>query len=416
MSKGYTSPLNKKLPSFNKKVLSAAIKIALALNSKINEEMYFSRKTYFYPDLPSSFQITQYEIPLAVNGIFDNIKIKRVHIEEDPGKLIHYNNYVLIDYNRSGTPLVEIVTEPEFASPEQARLFLQKLLTVLEYLKVYSRKSESSLREDANISTTRERVEIKNIGSIKDVEKALQEEIKRQQHTPVKTQETRGWDQDQQTSILLRTKESELDYGYTFEPNLTKIVLLKEDIERVRKELPELAEKKAVRFIKQYQMKTDDAKVLTSDLELAELFETVAQKVDHQLTARWFVREIPKILNYNKITLQEWGITEKEIIELLSLLQKKEITETVAQKILEKLSEKMFSPSDYVKKEKLTKVSSEKDLISIVEKIIKENQKAVQSYKQGEEKSFDYLIGQVMKLTRGTADPHIVRKLLKEKI
>ena len=403
-------------PSFNNKILEAALKVALALNCKINEEIFFSRKTYFYPDLSNSYQITQYEKPLAIEGSFENIKIRRVHIEEDPGKLIHESNSVLIDYNRSGTPLAEIVTEPEFESPNQVRLFLQKLQTTLEYLKVYSRKSESSLRVDANISTTGARVEIKNIGSIKDVEKALNAEIERQKTNPPKIQETRGWNQETQSSILLRTKESEDDYGYIFEPNLTKITITKEETENIRKQLPELADKKSQRFIKQYSLKAEDAEVITSDLSLAELFEKVAVKVNHNLAARWFVREIPKVLNYTGLTLKKWGITEKEITELLGLLQRKKITETTAQKVLEKLSEKLFSPKDYIEREKLLVVTSEKQLEEIAKEVIKENKKAIESYKNGEEKAFNFLVGQFMRKTKGTADPETVRKLLEKLI
>ncbi len=401
-------------PNFNKAVLKIALKIACALNFKINEEMYFSRKTYFYPDLPSSFQITQYEIPLGTQGIFENITLRRIHMEEDPGKLIHEGNQVLIDYNRSGTPLVEIVTEPEFTSPEHVREFLRKIITVLEYLGAYNRKSESSLRVDANISTTGARVEIKNIGSIKDIEKALKSEIERQKKHVPQEQETRRWDPELQTSTTTRTKETEEDYGYIFEANLPKITISKEEIEEVKKTLPELADRKIQRFMQEYAMKPEDAEVITADHNLAHLFEKVAKKIDHKLATRWFVREIPKILNYNKITLEEWKITEKDIIELLELLQENKITETTAQKVLEKLSQTMFSPKEYITKEKLTIVSSSKDLEEIAKKIIKEHQKAVQDYKNGEEKSFNFLVGQIMKQTRGTAAPSVVQNILKK--
>lgn len=403
-------------PTFNKKVLEETLKIALALNFKINEEMLFSRKVYMYPDLPSSFQITQYETPLGVNGEFQGINLRRIHMEEDPGKLIHENNYTLIDYNRSGTPLVEIVTEPEFKSPEQVRLFLQKLIIILEYLGVYSRKAESSLRVDANISTTAERVEIKNIGSIKDVENALNVEILRQKTDPPKIQQTRGWDQDTQSSILLRTKETEEDYGYIEEANLPKITISKELIDQTKNLLPELADEKTQRFVRQYKIKTEDAMILTSDLFLANLFEKVAKKINYELATRWFIREIPKIINYTKKTIQEMRITENELIELLEPLQNKRITETTAQKTLEKLSLKLFSPKEYIEKENLLAVSSEKVLDEIIKKVIQSNQKAVESYKNGEEKSFNFLVGAVMAKTKGTADPQIVSRLLKEKL
>ncbi len=403
-------------PNFNKEILKVSLKIALALNFKINEEIYFSRKTYYYPDLPSSFQITQYEIPLGIKGNFDSINLKRIHMEEDPGKLIHEDNYVLIDYNRSGTPLVEIVTEPEFESPQHVKIFLQKLLTTLEYIGAYNRKSESSLRVDANISTTGARVEIKNIGSIKDVEKALKIEIERQKKEVPKTQETRGWDPNLQSTILMRTKEAEEDYGYIFEANLPKITISKELIEQIKKILPELQDEKTQRFVRQYHMKVDDAKVLTSYLTLANLFERVAKKINYEIATMWFVREIPKILNYNKITLEEWDISDNEIIELLNLLQNKKITARTAQKVLERLSKEKFSPKEYIKKNNLILQASEDELEKIVIKVIQNNKTVVDDYKKGSEKSFHYLIGQIMKETRGTADPKLANKILREKL
>lgn len=403
-------------PVFNKKVLEEALKVALALNCNINEEMFFSRKTYYFPDLPNSYQITQYEGPLATEGFFQNIKIKRLHMEEDPGKLIHQGNLVLIDYNRSGTPLIEIVTEPEFTSPQEVRQFLQNLLTLLEYLGVYNRKSEASLRVDANISTTGARVEIKNIGSIKDVEKALNTEIERQKTNAPKEQETRRWDPESQSSILMRTKESELDYGYIFDGNLPKFTISKEQIEHIKSQLPELHDKKSIRFIKQYKLKPEDAKVLTSNLRLAGFFEKVASKINHNLASRWFIREIPRILNYNKLTLEDWDISETEITELLDLLQNNKITERTAQKILERLSQKRFSPKEYAEKENLLILSSQHKIEKLCDKVIEENPKAVKDYKGGEESALNFLFGKVMQLSKGTADPYKVKEILTEKL
>lgn len=403
-------------PVFNKNVLEKALKVALALGCKINEELFFSRKIYFYPDLPNNYQITQYEEPLGVKGVFQGINITRIHMEEDPGKLIHEGNTVLIDYNRCGTPLVEVVTEPDFETPEQTRLFLQKFLTLLEYLSVYDRKSEASLRVDANISTTGERVEIKNIGSIKDVEKALNSEIERQKNNSVKVQETRGWNADLGSSVLMRTKETEEDYGYIFEPNLTRIVISQEEIEKVRATLPELQDEKAKRFVKDYSMKFDDARVITSDLALADLFERVAGKIDHELVTIWFVKEIPRVLNYNNLSLSEWKITEKEIIELLNLLQENKITKETGRRIIEKLVEKIFSPQEYVQENNLLAVSSEKELEKICQNIIDGDKNSVESYKKGEEKALHFLMGKVMRESRGKADPYKTREILKKLI
>lgn len=408
-------------PSLNKEALTEALKVALSLNCKINSSFFFSRKTYFYNDLPNSYQITQYELPLSVNGKLDNIRIRRIHLEEDPGKLIHENNYTLIDYNRSGTPLIEIVTEPDFTSPEQVRTFLQKLTIILEYLGVYTRKSEASLRTDANVSIDNNpRVEIKNITGIIELIKALEYEIERQikriNSKEKLEQHTRIWDPDKKITVLVRKKETEEDYGYITEPNLTKIELTNKQIEEIKSSLPELAEEKEKRFIKQYKMKQEDAEVITSNLALSTLFEKVAKNIDHNLTTRWFVREIPRILNYNKITLQEWKITEKELIELLDLLQNNKITETTAQKILEELSKKIFSPKEYVKKQNLELISSSSDIEKLCDEAIKENPKAVQDYKSGNKISLNYIFGQVMKKSKATADPYQVKKILEKKL
>ncbi|MBI2499099.1 Asp-tRNA(Asn)/Glu-tRNA(Gln) amidotransferase subunit GatB [Candidatus Woesearchaeota archaeon] len=408
-------------PSLNKEALTEALKVALSLNCKINSSFFFSRKTYFYNDLPNSYQITQYELPLSVNGKLNNIRIRRIHLEEDPGKLIHENNYTLIDYNRSGTPLIEIVTEPDFTSLEQVRSFLQKLTIILEYLGVYTRKSEASLRTDANISIDNNpRVEIKNITGIIELIKALEYEIQRQvkiiNSKEKLEQHTRMWDPTTKTTTSVRTKETEEDYGYIIEPNLTKIELTEKQIEEIKSSLPELAEEKTKRFIKQYKMKEDDAKIITSDLTLANLFEKVAKKIDHKLTTRWFVREIPRILNYNKITLEEWKITEKELTELLDLLENNKITETTAQKILEELSKKIFSPEEYVKKQNLELLSSSSDIKKLCDEAIRENPKAVQDYKSGNKIALNFIFGQVMKKTKGTADPYKVKEILSRKL
>lgn len=402
-------------PSLNKEVIMQALKIALALNCKISQEMFFSRKSYFYPDLTKNFQITQYEIPLATDGILDNIRIKRVHLEEDPGKLIHMNNTTLIDYNRSGVPLVEIVTEPDFKTSNEVRTFLNKLITILEYLDVYSRISEASLRADVNVSIPNgARVEIKNINGIKEVEKAIEYEIKRQEKDLPKEQETRAWDTIKQKTFLLRTKETEEDYGYIFEPDLTKIELPKDLIEKIKNELPELAFDKLNRFTKDFKIKEADAKALTSDILLADLFEKVSKKVNPELAAKWLRRELPRVLHYNKKTMKDVQIDETHMIELLNLLEKGQITNTTAQRIIEKLIEKPFSVIDYVKKENLIILNKEEELRKICSEVLKENPKALNDYKLGEQKALDFIIGKVMAKTKGTAEPNLVRKILLE--
>ena len=198
-------------PVLNKEALHQTIKVALALNCKVSQEIFFSRKNYFYPDLAKNYQISQYEIPIGTNGRLENIRIRRIHLEEDPGALIHRGDTTLIDYNRSGIPLIEIVTEPDFKSPNEVRLFLKKLITILEYLSIYTRKSEATMKADANISTTGEKVEIKNVTGLKEIERALEYEAIRQEKDPAKQQETRGWNPEKGITFLQRTKEEESD-------------------------------------------------------------------------------------------------------------------------------------------------------------------------------------------------------------
>lgn len=408
-------------PVLNKAAITQALKVALALDCEIAPETFFSRKSYFYPDLPKNFQITQYEIPIAKQGKLDNIRIRRIHLEEDPGRLVHEGPFTFIDYNRSGIPLIEVVTEPDFKSPEETKVFLQKLTTILEYLGVYTRVSEATLRTDANISIEGgQRVEVKNITGVKDIEKALQYEIVRQQNA-VKSgqkvsQETRAWDPLTRTTRSLRLKETEEDYGYIFEPDLTKIEINKQQVKEIKDTLPELAHERTQRFVKQLKINETDAKILTADLLLAELFEKVAEEISPTLAAKWLRRELLRVLNYNKKTIQDLEIDETHLIDLLTLIEKKQITDTTAQKILERLIEKPFDVKEFIKREKAHRVTDTSTLKSICKEAIKENPQAVKDYQAGREEALHFITGSVMKKTRGAADPALVKKILLEEI
>ncbi len=403
-------------PSFNKEVLTQSLKIAIALGCKINNSIFFSRKSYFYPDMPKNFQVSQFEIPLAEHGELEDIKIREIHMEEDPGRLVHSAGFTFADYNRSGVPLVEIVTEPDFKTPEQVRDWLNKLIVILEYLGVYFRASESSLRADANVSINDgERVEIKNIGGVKDIERALNFEIERQQVESA-TLETRGWDADKGITIPLRKKETEEDYGYIFEPDLTEFEISKELIADVKAKLPELAIEKANRFIKHYKIDASDAHVLTQEILIAELFEKVAAKVDPVLAARWLRHDLLKLLNYNKKTLKDLELDETHIIDLLSLIESKKITDTVAKDTMTKLIDRPFDVKKYVKDNNLAIVSDSSDLDNICVEVIKENPNAVNDFKAGKQEALNFLFGAVMKKTKGRADPEVVKKLLIKKL
>ena len=399
-------------PALNKEALNQAVKVALVLGCKINNKTFFSRKTYFYPDLPKNFQITQYEIPVAEKGRLDEIRIRRIHLEEDPGKLIHKDDYVLIDYNRSGIPLIEIVTEPDFKSPEEARAFLNKLVLILKYLKIYSKADDLVIKTDANISLNNgPKVEIKNINSVKDVERALEYEVERQKEGKV-IQETRGWDDAKGVTVRQRVKETEDDYGYIFDADLPYLELDDKYINGVKKYLPELAEEKISRFIKKYKISPDDAKIIASIPYLAELFEKACKDVKPEIAAKWLRRDLRR--NLDEAGFETTEVNEKELIILLRHIQNKEITDHTARDLLERLVKENIKVEDYIKKHGLVIVSDESSLTSLCKKVIKENTKATEDYKSGKEDALHFLFGKVMRETKGQASPDVVRKLLKE--
>ncbi len=406
-------------PVLNAKALEFGTKLALALGCKIAPTVVFSRKTYFYPDLAKNFQITQYEVPLGNDGqiVLENknvIKIQRVHVEEDPGALIHEAGGCLVDYNRSGIPLCEIVTTPDMSSPAEAREFMKKLLNVLGYLGIFDINT-CVIKADANVSIKEKgytRVEVKNITGFKEIERALNYEVQRQKQQEVK-RETRGWDADKGITISMRSKELEEDYGYIVEPDLPLFEISPEWIRKVQSTIPELAEQKAKRWVKEWKIDETDARIIAADLDVALLFEKIAKKVDPVLTARWTRRELLRILNEKKKELRETEFREEELTELLKLLKEKKITDRIGQRIIEQLADKKFSPTAYVTEQKLTMVAEEDVLQKACEQAIKENPKAVEDYKKGEEKALMFLIGKVMRATKGTAAPNVVKELLK---
>ncbi len=415
-------------PVLNRKAVDYAIKLVLAVGSKISPELIFSRKSYFYPDMSKNYQISQYEIPLATGGSVrlssgNEIGLVRIHIEEDPASLVHpagmhKSSHVLVDYNRSGNPLVEVVTEPQLTSPGEARDFMKQLISILKYLGIYD-QDDSIIKADANVSIKESgyvRAEIKNITGFKEIERALSYEVSRQKKEVREgkkmVQETRAWDSNIGITRTLRTKETEEDYGYIFDPDLVITKITEDMIEEARQSLPELAHQKTARFIKDYGLPKDDAAIISAQLEAAELFEKVAEKVDPLLAAKWLRRELARVMNYSSLEFSELKIDESHLIDLLGLVEKGEITENVAQKILEKLMEKPFNVRDYVEKEGLRTVSDAGELEKFCKKVVDGNKKAVDEFKSGNVKSLNFLIGQVMRDTKGTANPAEVRNLL----
>lgn len=405
-------------PVINEKALEFGAKLAIALGCKIAPHIQFARKTYFYPDLVKNYQITQQDDPLGSDGqiVLDDgkvVRIARCHLEEDPGALIRETNAVLADYNRSGIALCEIVTSPDMSSPAEAREFLKKLMNILGYLGIFDQDT-CIIKADANVSIKEKkytRVEIKNITGFKEIERALNYEVERQKTQEVK-KETRGWDDVKGITYSMRSKEEEADYGYIVEPDLPTFHISEEWINSVRSQIPELAHARAARWIKEWKIDPVDANVIAADIEVADLFEQIAKKVNPKTASHWVRREVLRLMNDNKQTLKETQFDAKGLIEVLDLYEKKKITNKIAQNIIRELASKKFSPIAFVKENKLETVSDEGALDALCKKVISEQPKAVEDYKKGEEKSLMFLIGQVMKHTKGTASPQMVRELL----
>ncbi len=423
-------------PRLNAKAVEFGVKIGLALDCAFPKEMFFSRKSYFYPDMGKNFQITQYEIPVASRGHLGSggkrIRIRRINLEEDPARIVHVGTitkaeYMLMDYNRSGVPLCEIVTDPDFSSPKEARDFLQQLSLIAEYLGVYDPNVEGSMRVDANISIAAKnddgtspdgvRVEVKNISGFREVERALNYEIIRQQNMIRRGQriamETRGWDALAGVTRALRLKEVEEEYGYIFEPDLPRITLAKEALDKIRSVLPELASQKIERYQKM-GIEKELAVAITSEPSLADMFERVAHKSDKQLAARWFAGEIQKTLNYNNLRMKDTKIKPEYIIKLLNLVQSKQVTERTGELMLRDMVSSPRDPEELIIGK--ARIFDEKSLEPVVKDVLNRNPQAIIDYASGKKEAFNFLVGQVMRQTEGRGDPDTIRKLLREKL
>jgi aspartyl-tRNA(Asn)/glutamyl-tRNA(Gln) amidotransferase subunit B len=393
----------------NKSAVDKVIQIALILGCKVNETLIWQRKHYSWPDLPKGYQNTisgPYATENGVGGNFFGIGITEVHLEEDPAAWNPETGRV--DYNRSGIPLIEIVTEPDFKSIEEVSAWLKKLISTLNYIKAVDRSL--GIKADVNVSTGGARVEIKNINSIKNIELALKYEIDRQKKEPVKIQHTRMFDSQKNVTILMRTKEQAEDYRFISDPDLPSLKISKERVSEVKKELPETPEEKLKKFIKDYKIEKKYAEVLIKKLDLVEFVEKVIGKVNLKLAIPWITIELLGALNHSKKELDEVEINPEHFIELLKLLEKKEITELKAQEILRKFIPKSFSPREEAKKH--SKISDSSELEKIVQEIIKNNSKAVEDYKKGKKESLNFLIGQVMKLSNKRADFKTAKEFL----
>ncbi|OPY50396.1 MAG: Aspartyl/glutamyl-tRNA(Asn/Gln) amidotransferase subunit B [Methanosaeta sp. PtaU1.Bin112] len=420
------------LPVINRKAVEYGIKVGLALNCQIEEETFFYRKNYYYPDLPKGFQISQYDFPLATSGhirilgddgIERSIRINRAHMEEDPGRLVHAGTidkakYTMVDYNRCGMPLLEVVTEPDLTSPKEARAFLDKLKSILEYLDVFDGSLEGSMRVDANISLKGgDRTEVKNISGFKGVEKALSYEITRQrnlQRRSIKVvQETRHFDEIRNITVSIRSKVGAHDYRYFPEADLA-VLRIASWVPEIRATLPELPDAKRERFVAQYGLTEDHAKSLTSEIKVANFYEAVAGRASPKLAAVWIADVLKGELNYRDLTIESF---EKEhMIEIVALLDGKNITEDGAVQIIRALLDKKGrNPREIIKALSLGKAED-----GVVQKAVREavteNAAAVADYRAGSERALNFIVGAVMKKTRGKADAGEVHRRVMEEV
>lgn len=401
----------------NRKAIDAAIEIALMFNCEIIQEpVYIQRKHYSYPDLPSGYQRTS--LPIAKNGNLLGIGIWEVHFEEDPGKYDPVTGRV--DYNRSGVPLVEIVTAPQLHSPEEARNFLRELTKVLQYTGK-TREEGGTMRVDTNISLEGgARVEIKNINSVRGAYKALLFEITRQKnlmtHGRSVKRETRAFIESQMITRAMRVKEEAEDYRYIPDPDLPPVVITNEKIEYIKNILQEAPHLKEKRFIAEYKIKADDAKIIASELELANAFEKVAMVIPAQQAASWIRDEVRRILEYNGISFKNSGIEPDYIIELLNMMNSEKITVRTAKKVMELLPELRKSPRIIVEENSWVKISDENYVEAACEDALKENPGAVKDYLSGKREALNFIVGRVMSKTRGRADPARVLEILRKKV
>ncbi len=430
------------LPVVNKKAVEYTIKSALALNCEVASRSIFARKNYFYPDLPKNYQISQYDEPLAQNGYLEigtdsgrkKVGITRIHLEEDAGKLLHYIGSreidgSLVDFNRCGVPLLEIVSFPDITSPEEAYTYLTTLKNIIRYLEVSDCDMEKgSLRCDANVSVRLAgkkelgvKAEVKNMNSFRAIQKALEYEVKRQikalESKERIIQETRLWDEKKERTYPMRSKEEAHDYRYFPEPDLVPLIVEKEWIENIRKTISELPDERRERFIKEYKLSEYNAGVLTAEKPLANYFEQVVKLYNNpKVVTNWVMVELLGRLNAVNKEVEESPISPGQLAELLKLMEKGTISGKIAKTVFEEMFNSGKNPQVIVKEKKLVQITDEKEIGKIVEEVLKENPDAVEEYGKGKEKTIGHLVGQVMRKTQGKANPQFVNRILKEKL
>ncbi|MDD2553295.1 MAG: Asp-tRNA(Asn)/Glu-tRNA(Gln) amidotransferase subunit GatB [Desulfotomaculaceae bacterium] len=430
------------LPVVNKKVVEYAIRAALALNCKIAEFSKFDRKNYYYPDMPKNYQISQYDLPIAKHGCLEidtangvkKIGITRLHMEEDTGKLVHQGTitttpFSLVDYNRAGVPLIEIVSEPDLRSPEEARQYMEKLRTVILYTGVSDCKmEEGSLRCDANISVRPvgtggfgTKAEIKNLNSFKSLQRSLAFEAERQ----IKTleaggkivQETRTWDEGKGETLSLRSKEYAHDYRYLPDPDLVPLLIDRQWVADIRNSLPEMPDQRRLRYVKEYGLPAYDAAILTNTKELADYFEECVKAYPHpKAISNWIMGDLNRLLNLHGIEITGCKVTPQNLASLLMLIGRGTISGKIAKTVFAEMFAGGKAAETIVKEKGLTQISDKRVIVAIVDEVLARNPGPVEDYKAGRERALGFLVGQVMKASQGKANPELANKLLREKL
>lgn len=431
------------LPVLNKKVLEYAVRAGLALNCEISRFSKFDRKNYYYPDLPKNFQTSQFDLPICEHGYLDvevegekrRIRITRAHMEEDAGKLVHHgtsitdSDYSLVDYNRTGTPLLEIVSEPDMRSAKEAVAYMEKMRAILQYVGISDcRMEEGSLRCDANVSVRPvgqkelgTKTEIKNINSFKGVERAIEYEAMRQaellEDGGKVVQETRTWDEKEGVTKSMRTKEEANDYRYFPEPDLVPFTVSDEYIENIRKSLPELPDARKERYMKEFGLSSEDAVFMTNDKATADYFEAAVDAgANPKACVNWLMGEFASQLSTDGIEIAKAPVSAENLAALLKLISKGTISGKIAKKVFATMWKEGGNPEEIVKAQGLVQISDTAELSKLVDEVVGKNPKAVEDFKAGKKKAVGALVGQIMKATKGKANPRVINELLNKKL
>jgi len=426
------------LPVINKKAVEFTILMGLAANCRINERSVFARKNYFYPDLPKGYQISQYELPICEDGFLfidsekskRRIGIKRIHLEEDAGKSIHDSGYeTKVDLNRCGIPLIEIVSEPDIQSAKEASLYLSKIRQIVQYLEICDgNMDEGSLRCDANISVRLKgteklgiKTEIKNMNSFRNVERAINHEIERQinilEDGGVIVQETLLWNADLNEAISMRSKEEAHDYRYFPEPDLLPVITNEEWKNQISKKMPELPDIKKIRFVSKFNLPEYDVDILTQDKEIADYYEKVISFTNnYKAASNWIMGEVLKIINEQKNEITDFPVSPEDLGKLINLIDKNVISGTIAKEVFALMLEGNKDPEDIIREKDLVQITNTSEIKDVIEKILGSHQQEVKQFLEGKEKVLGFFVGQIMKETKGKANPKIVNELLREKL